>query len=404
MSPSPRALVRPLEDGWQAILDAVLASLRAPRTSEIARLAPRLAELSRAYNAGLAGDDAGGAGRGRAPLPLDARVAFSFPRDVPKGGAAVREIVASGALALAPDRPLRVLDLGAGLGAMSHGIVRALEASGARGAVEALLVDDDERVLEAARAIAREASTRLGGGAVELVVRTRAGRVDRGTPLPAADLVVLGQVLSELDRSATPADRVARHVDLLRGVADASLAPGGWVVIVEPALRDRTRHLHAVRDALLASGAALDVVAPCLHASPCPALAAAREWCHEDLRVDLPPWVAPLARAAGLRFQGLTFSYLVLQKRAVAPIAQVPAHRVRLRVISERIETKGKSELFGCTAAGERVRFRRLDRDRSEANAAWDDLERGDVVTLTDEDGARIGPQTGVDARAFTNL
>src|SRR3712207_8562489 len=64
---------------------------------------------------------------------------------------------------------------------------------------------------------------------------------------------------------------------------------------------------------LFRSGSAT-VFAPCLHAASCPMLAIETEWCHEDLAVDLPPWTVPLARAAGLRWQGLTFSYLVLRK------------------------------------------------------------------------------------------
>ena len=134
-------LVRPLEDAYQDVLDAVLRKRGSPTTRDVARLAPRVSELSHAYNTGLAG---GGA---RVRLPLEARIAFSFARDVPKGAAAVRELVQAGALAASGDRTLRIVDLGAGLGAMTWGIARALAAS-ARGAAapprrfEALLVDE----------------------------------------------------------------------------------------------------------------------------------------------------------------------------------------------------------------------------------------------------------------------
>ncbi|HEY8072586.1 MAG TPA: hypothetical protein VIF62_00710, partial [Labilithrix sp.] len=107
---------RPLEDAWREILDAVLARRGAPRIADVTRLAPRLAELSRLYN-----EDAA-----RPRVPLEARIAFSFARDVPKGAAAVRELVASGALELPAGRPLRIVDLGAGLGAMTWGVARAL--------------------------------------------------------------------------------------------------------------------------------------------------------------------------------------------------------------------------------------------------------------------------------------
>lgn len=393
-------LVRPLEDRWQGVLDAVLAARRAPKTADVARLAPRVAELSRAYNAGKAGE-------ADAPvLPLEARIAFSFARDVPKGAGAVRELVASGALRVPDDRPLRVLDLGAGLGAITHGIVRALEAAGARGSVAALLVDEDARALAAAEEIAREAA---GAHALALDVKTKVGRLAPGVRLGRFDVVVLGQVLSELDRGLDAGARVARHAELARDLLAASVGPGGALVVVEPALRDRTRHLHAVRDAVLAASPDLDVFAPCLHRAPCPALAAEGEWCHEDLAVDLPPWLVPLARAAGLRWQGLTFSYLVLRNERSAREETTP-RRVRLRVVSERFVTKGKSELFGCTERGERLRLRLLDRDRTDANAAWEGLGRGDVATLSSpsstpiDDRGRVGAHTAVDAHAITNL
>src|SRR5580700_2681488 len=82
-----------------------------------------------------------------------------------------------------------------------------------------------------------------------------------------------------------------------------------------------TRHSHRVRDAVLSTPATappssrspVTVFAPCLHAAPCPALARDSDWCHEDLDVDLPGWLVPVAKAAGLRHEGLTFSYLVLR-------------------------------------------------------------------------------------------
>jgi ribosomal protein RSM22 (predicted rRNA methylase) len=386
----PRDLVRPLEDAWQDVIDSVLRRRGAPATRDVAKLAPRLVELSHAYNAGLAGDGA------RARVPLDARIAFSFARDVPKGAAAVRELVRAGALPLASDRTLRIVDLGAGLGAMTWGIVRALSAAGATETrVEALLVDEDADVLAAAESIAHEAATRLGASASSLSIRTRKERLAPGMKLPEADVVVLGQVLSELDVAMDPAARATKHAELAADLLARVVAPDGALVIVEPALRERTRHLHAVRDALVASGTT--VFAPCLHAERCPVLATAGEWCHEDLPIDLPAWVVPLARAAGLRWQGLTFSYLVLRRDTRRLVGELDrtgsAPRLHLRVISELMRTKGKAEVFACTSTGERLRLRRLDRDAvdsgpgAEATASWSKLGRGDVVTLTGEAG-----------------
>jgi hypothetical protein len=414
-------LVRPLEDGFEAVIDAVLRKRGAPPLRDVAKLAPRVSELSHAYNAGLAGERGPAAGRPdavRVKVPLEARIAFSFARDVPKGAGAVRELVRTGALAAADDRTLRVVDLGAGLGAMSWGVARALTAAArATGLpprrIEALLVDDDGEALGAASALAAEAASRLGPEAVPLTIRTRVARLASGMELPEADVVVLGQVLSELDLALDPGARAARHAALAADLLGRVVAPDGALVIVEPALRGRTRHLHTVRDLLVAGGAT--VFAPCLHALGCPMLATEGEWCHEDLPVDLPSWVAPLARAAGLRWQGLTFSYLVLRRdgrRLFDEAAGSPGDgRVHLRVVSELMRTKGKAEIFSCTSEGARVRMRRLDRDAvragegASATGTWSSLGRGDVITIrataaasapVDERG-RIDPTAEID-------
>jgi ribosomal protein RSM22 (predicted rRNA methylase) len=343
-------------------------------------LAELVAKLSTAYNAGE-----------KEPLrtkdALAARLAFSFPRDVPKSAGAVRELVAQGALSIPAGRPLRILDLGAGLGASTWGVVMALKAAApaASGRIEAVWVDDDDAALTIATAIA---NARRGDGLVELQGETLRANLTRGMSLAKErgpfDLVLLGQVLSELDASTDEA-RLALHLEIVQNATDLT-ARGGSVVIIEPALRERTRRLHAFRDAVLAlSRGALTVFAPCLHQAACPALQDPNAWCHEDLDVDLPSWLWPVASAAGLRWQGLTFSYLVLRKDG-RTLRDGTAGEALVRAVSEAIVTKGKREAFLCgdlTTDGvlgpQRVRARRLDRDASEANADWEELARGDV-------------------------
>jgi len=399
----PQDLVRPLEAAWQEVIDAVLERRRAPSTREPAKLAPKLVQLSQAYNAGLAGEATPDGARVK--VPLDARIAFSFARDVPKGAGAVRELLQAGVLAAPRERALRIVDLGAGLGAMTWGIARALAAQqpNAPLRIDALLVDDDAEALGAAEAIAREAAARPEVQAASLSLRTRTERITTGMKLPEADVVVLGQVLSELDVAMEPAERIAKHAALVADLLARVVAPDGALVIVEPALRWRTRHLHAVRDLLVERGTT--VFAPCLHAARCPVLLTEGDWCHEDLPVDLPAWLVPLARAAGLRYQRLTFTHLVLrrdQQRLVGQLDHAPgAPRVHLRVISELMRTKGKAEVFGCTSEGERLRLRRLDRDAvdegpgAEATAVWAAIGRGDVLTVRAGAGDDAGTGDG---------
>ncbi|MDB4992697.1 MAG: Methyltransferase [Myxococcaceae bacterium] len=355
-------------------------------------LGRHLAALSATYN------DPKAAPKASSSDALHARLLFSFPRDVPKGAAAVRELVGQRALAL-DKTTLRVIDLGAGLGAMTWGLARALDAAGWKGTLDVLLIDNDEATLAAMRELFTRRSDaggvriepRLATGSASDIYLVRA-EIARGGPV---DVVILGQVLSELDRTRTPDERVTKHAAVITTLMREAVAPDGALVVVEPALKDRSRHLHRVRDLVLmplppsgknakdlAPPVPPRVFAPCLHAATCPALAHEGDWCHEDLEIDLPPWLVAPARAAGLRWQGLTFSYLVLKHEAGPSTAR------RLRVISAPIVTKGKIEAFLCGDLGEahggggRLRAVRLDRDRADDNAAWDALAKGDVLEI----------------------
>jgi SAM-dependent methyltransferase len=403
-----RNLVQSLESDWRDVLDGIARARGWPTTHEPAKLGARVRALSDAYNdatrARAAARDAGAA-----------RLGFSFARDVPKGAAAVRELVATGSLR-ASER-LRVLDVGAGLGATTWGVLRALEASGNSAEIDATLVDPDTAALDLARAIV---AARPGQGTMGIRVHAVTRAAGAFEDLPRFDLVLAGQLLSELDVGDAEDARVERHAKLLQRWIQERLEPHGSLVVVEPALRDRTRHLHRVRDALAAAGAT--VFAPCLHAAPCPALAHEGDWCHEDLDVDLPDWLVPVARAAGLRREGLTFSYLVLRRDGanLAGAMRAPAGAARLRVVSQAMRSKGKREAFVCgelasasparddappgrdeTAAlvPGRVKAARLDRDALILNRAWEEVGRGDLLAVKpppDEHKPRIGATSQV--------
>jgi hypothetical protein len=70
------SFVRPLEEPWRDALDAVARSRGWPTSREVARLAAKVTELSAVYN-----DPCVARATVRASGP--ARLAFSFPRDVP---------------------------------------------------------------------------------------------------------------------------------------------------------------------------------------------------------------------------------------------------------------------------------------------------------------------------------
>lgn len=362
---SKKSLVAPLEEPWKKILDDIAHHQGLPGSQDPKALSAAVTLLSSLYN-GLVDE-----------IPvrqaLAARLSFSFPRDVPKGAAALAEVVHL----LPRDRTLRVLDLGAGLGAMTRGAARIWAAHGATGELHATLVDQDTQALKLASQIAIKAPSEQG---VRLQIRTLVAPMEQ-VPSHEADLVFVGQVLSEMHRERPAADRVERHVEWLHTRLQENVAPGGVLVIVEPALRDRTRHLHRIRAGLIDRGGS--IFAPCLHNLACPMMANEHDWCHEDLAIDLPDWLIPIARSAGLRYQGLTFSYLVLRRDRRTLRTLVPS--AEWRAVDLPKKTKGKLEIKLCgeSSTPSLLRAMRLDRERSESNEEWGKVQRGDLLQIS---------------------
>jgi hypothetical protein len=298
---------------------------------------------------------------------LAARAMFFTVADAMKIAVPLGELAHRGALPRA--LPLRIVDLGAGCGAMSLGAIATLQlppAPPAGVALEITAIDRDAPALAIARAAVRELAARRG---VAAAFAARDDDVVRAA-LPAADLVVLGSVLNEL-----PGD--ARLGVVLRALA--AIGDDGAVIVIEPALRDTARALHEVRDAVLAAGRG-HVFAPCTRAiAPCPALADPDDWCHEDRALQLPPRTAELARLTHLRDGGMKFAYLVLRRHPLGLVEPAPAWRV----VSAPMPAKGKLEVIGCSAAG-RVPLRLLRRHRTAANRSIEDARRGDVVVIDD--------------------
>jgi ribosomal protein RSM22 (predicted rRNA methylase) len=286
---------------------------------------------------------------------LAARAVFFTIADMMKVAIPLGELARRSAL---PDRrPLRVVDLGAGCGAMSLGLRTVIEDS------EIVAIDRDADALAIAAAVLPKLTTRVAD------VTTAA--------IPPCDLVVMGTVLNELDADAALAV-VTRAI--------AAIPDDGAVIVIEPALRATSRALHAIRDAVIERGVA-HVFAPCTRRSaPCTALADPDDWCHEDRAVSLPPRTAELARLTHLRDSGMKFSYLVLRKQPLDLVDDPAAWRI----VSAARVAKGKLELVGC---GERGRYdlRLLKRNRTAENRALERAERGDVVEVTEEpDDTRV--------------
>jgi SAM-dependent methyltransferase len=250
-------------------------------------------------------------------------------------------------------RPRSVLDLGSGPGPVAFA---ALDA----GAAEVTAADRSKSALALATKLATDA---------EEGIATREWSPDRPLPDGEFDLITMGHLLNEL-----PADRRVPLVE----AALAKLRPKGSVVILEPALRETSRGLLTVRDALVAKGYA--VRAPCLWRGACPALLKESDWCHAERSWRMPALVESIARAASLHKEALKMSYLVLAPKGEA-WREPPPGRV-FRIVSEPLEGKGRARYMGCGPEG-RVGLAMQHRHVRPGNEAFMKLDRGDVIEIT---------------------
>jgi ribosomal protein RSM22 (predicted rRNA methylase) len=278
--------------------------------------------------------------------------------------------------------PYRILDVGSGPGTAVLAVLDwvARSAMGPMRPLECVAIDrspmalsDCARLWEAYVSLAPIPGAELRT-VCENVERTSPWkRWDRYSGEPF-DLIVLANTLGELFTSAR--DPLASRVALVGSLLDL-LAPAGTLMIVEPALRDTSRALHCLRDRLL-ENKVCTVYSPCLHEHHCPALANAKDWCHEERPWEPPAVVSAIDRAVGLIKDALKFSYLLLRKDGRTIVRRGTDV---YRVVSELREMKGEKRAWLCNETG-RPEVGRLDRMRSESNAAFDEWRRGAIVRI----------------------
>jgi SAM-dependent methyltransferase len=246
-------------------------------------------------------------------------------------------LASAGLLPVGGPRARRVLDLGAGPGPSALALLEA-------GAGSVLAVDRSAAALELGMDIARRTGRRL---------ETRVGDLAAGDPLPDGpfDLVTAVHAVNELwtDRD----DRVERRRALVETAA-TRLAPGGRILLVDPALTATANEAIELRDALVASG--WRVLAPCTRGGRCPALPEGT--CHADVAWSPPPAVQRIGHAARIGRESLAFTFFLLEPPSkAAAAASSPASPAgtgrRYRVVSERFLAKsGRTRVLICGPEG----------------------------------------------------
>lgn len=184
------------------------------------------------------------------------------------------------------------------------------------------------------------------------------------------DIVIASNLINELDDDGN-------RERLCLGLIDRHLSPGGLLILIDPALRETTRPLMKLRDALLRGCPAIDVCGPCLHRQPCPMLAAnRRDWCHVYLEWERPGIVREVDELTRLDHRLIKLAYLILQKQGAGGREETNFGRV----VSSPLVSKGKRELVVCGADGALKRVMRQDKDETDDNRDFSICHRGDVV------------------------
>lgn len=278
-----------------------------------------------------------------------------------------------------PNRPRQVLDLGSGPGPVAFA---AMDAGG--GQVTA--ADRSKPALTLARNLAAEAGEALATRDWDPTKK------DAALPDGQFDLITMGHVVNELYGTGDAA--TAPRAALLETIL-AKVKRGGSLLVMEPALRETSRGLLKVRDAMVAKGYA--VRAPCMYRGPCPALVKETDWCHAERAWPMPRVVEELARAASLHKESLKMSYLVLAPKDEAWPELTPGRL--FRIVSEPLEGKGRHRYIGCGPEG-RVGLAMQERHRNERNERFLKLNRGDVISVTETepkgDGLALDERTEV--------
>ncbi|KAB2880208.1 class I SAM-dependent methyltransferase [bacterium] len=187
------------------------------------------------------------------------------------------------------------------------------------------------------------------------------------------NLITGGNVLNELTKNGEE-----QFINIL----ERNLLPDGFVILIEPALKNSSRRLLELRDRLLQSGWVM--YAPCFTHNSCPALANPEDWCHHDMPWERPKFIEILDEMVGHIRKSLKFSYLILSRRNIHLSEFIAPKRNftnQFRVVSDLFKEKGRRRIFLCNDLG-RIECLKNKRDNSEKNGAFDDLELYDIVQI----------------------
>jgi SAM-dependent methyltransferase len=250
------------------------------------------------------------------PCALAAYGVFFLPQGWVRAGCALDQCMRFRGwrpAALAP----RVLDVGCGPGSCGISAARSLVMAGFRPS-ELIGIDHSPAALTAFEALAAGVLDRK----IEVKTRLSDARSPEAWPTGSFDLIIAGFVLNELDQ------KDAYGAQAWMEAACARLAPGGLLLVLEPALRFAAERLLKASDGLAATGRFFRL-GPQLDALPSPLPASGRDhWEHESCVWTAPDSAQFVNRKLHRDLREVRFSYAAFLHGT--PAVELPAGSARI--------------------------------------------------------------------------
>lgn len=310
MSPTESAIAYPPEAEAFWVVQAELASEKIGDEA-LERMTPAVAHLSDLFTTER--PDKKFPDYFADPRLLAAYGVFFLPQSFTRTSFALSQ--ACGLRGWKPASPVpAILDLGSGPGSCGVAAAYRLRQAG----FPKLTLHGVDKSPSALASMESFAQAALGDG---VETKTRIGDASRPETWPEGpfDLIVAGFVMNEMPQ--------LDHAALLRwfGELKAKLAPGGLILILEPALRITAERLQKVSDEV--ADGMMTRIAPELDALPDPQLGAGEHWSHETRDWEAPASTEFVNRHLHRDLREVRFSFAAFSD---APLTPLPAGLSRL--------------------------------------------------------------------------
>jgi SAM-dependent methyltransferase len=299
---------------------------------------------------------------------------FAFPQTFTRSWLVLEELRQRQRLPLLQEPELRIADLGCGAGGAGTGVLHFLR-QWASARIKLTGIDQSPRAVELYSRLLLELPQLWPG---DLRWHSQVHTLGVAAPPPLRErqhLIIISFALGELFYDH-PASACADWL----GPLQASLEENGLLLILEPALRETSSRLMALRDQLVTTG--WQVLAPCPHAMSCPMLNEGKHWCHEVRSWQVPPNLQRLNEHLKRSVHELKFSFLALQP----PGATIQPSLDQSRMVAPLVKVKGRYVTRVCAPSGQLEEWEIQTRTVEVAGRrALAKFERGDWVQAAEK-------------------